>query len=295
MALIDHIRQCNTHELSRFVPFSIGAYRVGWVRPTLQEALLAYGEVFQRGAGGDLLLAPPLSDPATTAEDRDKAVGAVIADLVDQNVLPTLKGEMYRVVPQWGQPRLMSLDRHAVPAFGVRGYGVHLNVFRRDPDGLKMWIARRSADRVNAPNKLDNLVAGGQPDDLGLDENLIKEAAEEAGMPAVLAQNARPVGAVTYCMEAASGLKPDTLFCYDLEVPEGFTPVNTDGEVSEVMLLPIDAVLDILRSSDAFKYNVTLVIIDFLIRHGILNPDTEPDYEALLAGLHGWPGQKPPF
>jgi len=40
-----------------------------------------------------------------------------------------------------------------------------------------------------------------------------------------------------------------------------------------------------VRSGSDFKFNVNLVIIDFLIRHGYLSPDLEPDYLGLVSGL----------
>ena len=40
-----------------------------------------------------------------------------------------------------------------------------------------------------------------------------------------------------------------------------------------------------LRETDDFKFNVPLVIIDFLIRHGLLDPDKEPDFTVLARGL----------
>lgn len=40
-----------------------------------------------------------------------------------------------------------------------------------------------------------------------------------------------------------------------------------------------------MRDTDDFKFNVNLVIIDFLIRHGLLRPDDEPDYVAIVHGL----------
>jgi hypothetical protein len=39
-----------------------------------------------------------------------------------------------------------------------------------------------------------------------------------------------------------------------------------------------------VRDSDAFKLNCNLVIIDFLIRHGLL-PQEDPDYLPILQGL----------
>jgi hypothetical protein len=44
-------------------------------------------------------------------------------------------------------------------------------------------------------------------------------------------------------------------------------------------------VAEIVRETEEFKANCNLVIIDFLIRHGLLDPDQE-DYTRLVTGLH---------
>ncbi len=111
-----------------------------------------------------------------------------------------------------------------------------------------------------------------------------KEAAEEAGIPPELTRQARPVGALTYNRVTARGFRPDVLYCYDLEVTKGFRPVNTDGEVEEFMLLPLPEVLRIVQDTDDFKLNCNLVVIDFLVRHGVLGPE-RPDYLEILSGL----------
>ena len=85
-------------------------------------------------------------------------------------------------------------------------------------------------------------------------------------------------------METADGVKPDTMFCYDLELPDDFVPLNTDGETASFERLPIDEVAGIVENQFAFKCNCNLVIIDFLIRHGVLPPE-HPDYLTLLRGL----------
>ena len=41
----------------------------------------------------------------------------------------------------------------------------------------------------------------------------------------------------------------------------------------------------IVDNGDDFKFNCHLVIIDFLIRHGLIGPD-HPDYLDLISGLH---------
>jgi len=197
-----------------------------------------------------------------------------------------LRGEMFPVVTRWGEAPLALIDRGAVPVFGLKAFGIHINGYVRGKDGLKLWIGRRALDKAVEPGKLDNMVAGGQPAGLSLTDNLVKEAHEEAGVPRELALRAVPAGAITYRMEAERGLKPDTMFVYDLEVPADFVPRNQDGEITAFMLMDPGEVIEQVRSSYDFKFNVNLVLIDFLIRTGHIRPETEPDYVALVTGLH---------
>ena len=74
------------------------------------------------------------------------------------------------------------------------------------------------------------------------------------------------------------------LYCFDLELPEDFEPVNTDGEVESFALWPVEDVLACIRETDDFKFNASLVIIDMAVRRGLIAPDA-PDYQAIRAGL----------
>jgi hypothetical protein len=47
----------------------------------------------------------------------------------------------------------------------------------------------------------------------------------------------------------------------------------------------IDQVISIVRDTEEFKPNCNLVIIDFLVRHGLLDPDQE-GYAEIVSGLH---------
>lgn len=118
-----------------------------------------------------------------------------------------------------------------------------------------------------------------------MQENLWKECWEEAGIDRKLASEARPVGAITYNMETAKGLKPDTLYCYDLQLPAYFRPKCNDGEVAGFELVPVTDVMQTVLNSDEFKQNCNLVLIDFFIRHGQLGPDND-DYGEIISGLH---------
>ncbi len=284
MSFLRHVEVCNTHDLSGYRPFLIGGQRVGWVRPAFAQRLKAFPKVFHVTDSG-----VAVSDSLRTPETRTRAVSDVVARLAEEGVVPRLREELYRVNIGWGAPSLMLLDRAVVPTFGVRAYGVHLNGVVGSGSDMKMWIGRRSPDKAVAPGKLDNMVAGGQPAHLSLRENLIKECAEEADIPRALAESAHPVGAITYCMENAAGIKPDTLFCYDLMLPDSFTPCNTDGELAEFMLWPVEKVLEAVRTGESFKFNCNLVIIDFALRHGLIDPDREQDYQEIVLGLRGRP------
>jgi 8-oxo-dGTP pyrophosphatase MutT (NUDIX family) len=129
------------------------------------------------------------------------------------------------------------------------------------------------------------MVAGGLPWHTSLHDNLLKECAEEAGMRAELAATAVAVGTVSYLAESAYGIKPDTLYCYDIELPDNFVPVCSDGEVESFELMHIDRVREIVHDTEEFKPNCNLVIIDFMIRHGVLDPDQE-QYAELVSRLH---------
>ncbi len=114
---------------------------------------------------------------------------------------------------------------------------------------------------------------------------VVKEAGEEAGIPGNLAARAILVSRIQYAMERTEGMRRDTLYCYDLDLPAGFTPVPTDGEVEAFELWTLTDVLDAVRHTDAFKFNVNLVLIDLFLRRGLLfGAEADSLRSALQAG-----------
>jgi 8-oxo-dGTP pyrophosphatase MutT (NUDIX family) len=279
MSFLDHISLCNTHDLSNYVSLVVDGDAVGHIRKDNLAHLDRFPDVFVR-SGQSVSLAPNIE----SYEDRTAAVDMVVRALFEDGVLTGWRGEPYPVGGQWGGPHAFEVERAAAPFFGARAYGVHINGYVRKENGLHMWIARRADDRPVCPGQFDNMIAGGQPVTLSLKENVIKEAGEEAGVPPDLAATALPTGAITYCAESDIGLKPDIMFCWDLELPADFMPLNADGEIAEFRLLPAAEVMEIVDTTFDFKFNCNLVIVDFCIRHGILPPE-HPDYETILKGL----------
>lgn len=279
MSLVDHIHRCHSADMRKFLPWLIGGATAGWVRRDVAARLAGYPTVFAADDRG-----VRLRDHLASFDHRSAAVGDVARDLYEAGLFAGWRNEWFPVLTRFGAAPLMRLERAAVPAFGVHGYGVHMNGFVRERGRLKFWVGRRADNRPVEPGKLDHLAAGGLPLGMGVKDCLVKECEEEASIPPALAARARPVGAIRYRMEHQGWLRNDTLFIYDLELPADFRPVNKDGEIASFRLMELEEVESILSAGEDFKFNVALVMIDFLIRHGHLTPD-HPDYSDLALGL----------
>ena len=279
MAFIDHIHACNRWDPADFIPFRVAGERLGLVRRRFADALARLGADFRLAS--DQL---HWSSAPDGFDARTDAFLGICADLERRGLISHLHGERYPVTAGNRADARFLIDRACAPYFGVRAFGQHMNGYVRNADGLAMWVPRRSASRRVFPNHWDNTVAGGLPYGVELADNLRKECWEEAHMPAELADLAVAVGAVCYCRDSDRGLKPDLMYCYDLELPADFTPRCNDDEVEAFHLWPIEQVIETVRDTDTFKLNCNLVIIDFLIRHGLISQD-DPDYLPLIQGL----------
>jgi 8-oxo-dGTP pyrophosphatase MutT (NUDIX family) len=279
MAYVDRIRHCNSYDPARAMPLWAGEHRIGWLRRDNAEVLARHADVFTVGSDSARLLATGDTDQISRTVDH------VVDALVVERRVPKWRNETFDVAPYWGEKPIFRLDRGAVPFFGVRAYGVHLNGYRRDGDGYSLWIGRRASNKQIAPGKLDNMVAGGIGNGHGAAATLAKEAEEEAAIPAALIARAVAAGGLTYRMETKLGIRDDVMFVYDLEVPDDFQPTNGDGEIAGFELMPLATILERIRTTKDFKFNVNLVILDFAVRHGVLRPD-DPEYLDIANGLH---------
>ena len=263
-----HIRACNTAILpGGRLPFLLGPHQVGWITPTLADALAPFPTIHRT----------PTTITLTTPSDLPTIARTLAAQGFGRH-----RGEAFDVRATPGGPSLATIDRGALPAFGIMAEGIHANGLVRRPDGLHIWIARRAADKALDPGKLDHIVAGGTPAGLTPHETLIKEAAEEAAIPPHLAATATQTATLTYAMDRPEGLRRDTLHCYDITLPDSFTPTPADGEVESFTLWPAHHVLETVRDTDDFKFNVNVVLIDLFLRENMI---TGPDAITLRAAL----------
>jgi 8-oxo-dGTP pyrophosphatase MutT (NUDIX family) len=268
-----HVDGCRNVRLpGRRLPFRIHAAQVGWVLPEMAAALASFPEI-QAGPDG-IALAEPGS------------LQRIARALSDQG-FHRWRSEIFDVRAHPDGPVLAILDRGAMPSFGVRSVGVHVNGLVRRSGALHLWVGRRAAHKQLDPGKLDHIAAGGVPAGLTPWETLLKEAEEEATIPPAIAGLAVPRSKIAYAMERPEGLRRDLLHCYDLCLPENFQPRPADGEVSGFELWPLQRVMEAVRDTDEFKFNVSLVLIDLFLRTGLIGAEECPRLRPALYADEG--------
>lgn len=245
------------------LPFKLSVEQVGWVRRDAVPLLLEHGCI-RESAQEDSPVVLPWTENLEDLAQRLAQEGAF-----------TWRGEAFDVRGDFDGKVLARIDRGALPWFGIRAEGVHVNGVVTGPGGLHLWVAQRSADRMMDPGKLDHLVAGGIAAGMNAETTLMKEGSEEAGFSPAIIDRAVYAGSLRYTALRREGLRRDRLHCYDLELPSDIIPVPTDGEVASFELWPVDRVVETLRETDRFKFNVSVVLIDFLLRWRVLPPNEE--------------------
>ncbi|KAG8792398.1 hypothetical protein FRC12_006252 [Ceratobasidium sp. 428] len=139
---------------------------------------------------------------------------------------------------------------------------------------------------------LDNSVAGGIPRGMTPFESMVKECEEEASLSEEVSRKLlRTVGAVSYFFQNARGnLQPEIEYVYDMLCPSdddpAYVPKPLDGEVESFELIPWQDVVEKMLAGE-FKRNSAIVLVDFLIRHGKITPENEPNYLEIMTRMHG--------
>ncbi|WFD44885.1 thiamine diphosphokinase [Malassezia psittaci] len=161
---------------------------------------------------------------------------------------------------------VFTLERAACALFGLTTFGVHLTV------GCY----------------LDNSVAGGITAGDSPRASIVRECEEEAGLSGDQVEPyLTATGAITYFYRTSQGWRqPEMQYTYDLALPSDEIVLHPeDGEAESFELLSVSTVIDKMHKNE-FKPNCALVLVDFLIRHGYITPETEAYYARILSTLH---------
>ncbi|KAK6441207.1 hypothetical protein LTR95_002567 [Oleoguttula sp. CCFEE 5521] len=219
-------------------------------------------------------------------EDTARAINAAFQDLIDicidQNTFRALAGRHSEpfAIPSARYERPVQVVRFAAQLFGITHRGAHL-------------IPRRAAHLFTYPGMLDTTVAGGVKAGASPLQTIIVEANEEASLPEDLVRRlARCRGTITQMSmsgeesPAEKGLVcPNYTFVYDMELPPDVVPRPNDDEVAGFTAMTVED-LKAAMLREEFKDDSAVVLVDFLIRHGVITPENEPEFVDITMRLH---------
>lgn len=232
------------------------------------------------------------------SQDWQKSCNDSIQELIDlareEKVFSRIGKKTAEQFPIVGARFDIGIERSAFSLFGIIGRGAHMTVYVRTPqDGIKFWIPRRSASKSTYPGMLDQAVAGGVARGETPLECVVREAEEEAALSSDMVQNqAVAAGTVSWFNvsdEKAGGevglMNPGVLYVYDLEVGQDVMFKPVEGDIEAFTLMGVQQVQFALRQGE-FKPSCAMVMLDFLIRHGFITAENEPDYQEIVSRLH---------
>ncbi|KAF5655066.1 thiamine pyrophosphokinase [Fusarium heterosporum] len=205
---------------------------------------------------------------------------------------------------------------------GVVTVGVHLNVYKVKREGGKdmvdrIWVSHRaSGSDFSYPGMLDQIVAGGVDCRDEIDgrlapcKTLIREAEEEAGFTVdfksrqvfcsdqagnpMLIGSVERVSDITFydCKDSSAGdidknhLEPGLRIVYDLKITEPrFNPQGREPGIERFEAMSVPQVKESLRA-DRWKPNCGLVMLDFMVRHGIVTRANDSRFNDIKKDLH---------
>src|ERR1700744_4583197 len=155
MSLLRHVERCNHYDAKDYLPFLHDGARLGLIRRNNADALRRFPSHFAVESERVVF------KTAGSFDDLSKIIDEVTEALVGDGLIAKWRYECFTVATHWGAKPHFMVDRGVVPFLGGRPAGVHPHGSVRDGKSLKLWVARRSPTKAVAPDKLDNLVAGG--------------------------------------------------------------------------------------------------------------------------------------
>ncbi len=160
--------------------------------------------------------------------------------------------------------RRFIIPRRFLSKFGFPAYGVHCNVWSRFKNSTIIHLAKRSYKLDKFPGFYDNLIAGGQPIELSIKQNLYKEAFEEAGLNLKQVSRAKKSSTVHYQHNEKTNFNSAIIFNYHLEKYVDMKFSNQDGEVESFFSIELTNLYKILEKN-SLKANCVIPLIDFFI------------------------------
>ena len=244
---------------SSYLPLWIGGAIRGRLRRDVAHALTDFDGIESAEIG------LKLRERGVSKAARSRALQSLALQLRKLGLIADWRNELSSLLDESGE-EIARCERGAFRSLGMQNRAVHVNGYRADG---RVWVARRSSLKRADPGKLDNLAAGGVSAGESPRRTALREAWEEAGVPASLARRVDFPGMVFRSVrETTFGVHDELVIVADLDLPQQFEPSGRDGEVSEFLCLTtaeVESALD----RDEFTIEAALAMRESLERRGV--------------------------
>ena len=248
------------------LPLTIAGKLAGFITPQALKAISHLPEVRITP------LAVHLTDPGTPRFELEPLLARIADILRDAGLLKTWRDELLTVYAE-GED-LAKMERAAMRPLGLLTHAVHLNAWTPD---LKLYIARRAMTKATDPGMWDTLAGGLANGSEDLEQALLRETYEEAGLkPDALTCRTPLRTLLRMHRRLPEGYQVENILVSDCILDPATEPRNTDGEVSEIRIASQQEVVQMIADRQ-ITLEAALVILE-----GMLNQTAE----ALLANYH---------
>jgi 8-oxo-dGTP pyrophosphatase MutT (NUDIX family) len=202
---------------------------------------------------------------ATTPREASERLNALLKTWHQAGVFSRWRGEQLDVLDPETFAPLFPLEREGRVLLGLMMTGAILNGVVFKSGAPHLWIAQRAANKSIAPLQWDCLANGA----VGWGESpavaLAREAWEEAGVPPELAARAHPAAQFTIEHQEGEHVFYERAHCFDLVLPDTFSPTNNDGEVERFACVSRSD-LEVMLLENKFTHDATLATKNWLLR-----------------------------
>lgn len=280
MNFSDVVRPYKSADLTGFVRVFVADQAVGWTKKDFAALLHDFDDTWQL-RDNCLHLNPALTD----YDSRTAAIDKTFMDLSAKGHIPTLPDYSALGGIDWfpiyrGQDidRLAIVKRFYAPYLGIHFKTVMVHGFYND----RYWAAKRGKIVEGAPGMMDIMVAGAVRHDQTLEEAVLDEGHAEAGVAPECLAKIRPVQELELFYHTDSGfLMNETFYIYEYDTKGEFVPhTNLPLEVEGFQEYSFQDIMIAVQHGGIFKGQINLVLVDFLMRHGLLTSDHADYAEA---------------
>ena len=230
-----------------------GASAFGSIDAALAQRLVDAGLPLARQLGGWCVTGAPLNSALAGIADGLRTLGLAGA----------WRNELLSVDDESGA-HIGAIERAAVRPLGIATHAVHL-VGWAEQGGV--WVQQRAFDKATDPGLWDTLMGGLMAAGESVNDTLVRETWEEAGLHVEQLRDVAARGTLTVRRPVTSGYMIEHIHVFDATLPSGLVPQNQDGEVAAFACLSVDELTRRLHDG-AFTLEAALILASNLRSRG---------------------------